>query len=257
MELSKEREEGLVRKYERQNLIGKAPPCWNYPLLTAVSLLLTTYGNNKAWQGDVGHIEYAFADGGLGSGPECKPLSGREGTIGTWGVVLVGRYDIPGNGAQTQILTKHTASGLCFWPQFERNNYPGVTNNQAELYAACMAMALLPPGWGGTLVLDSHITKERIVDPDKPMANVGPLDRRVIKMLVERLDCDVLLVPGHQREEGILVSGNNLADRLATEACVNYRERIERGEWQSVCQHYLYRQGCRDTGRRPGQDQAG
>ena len=224
---------GLTRRWERDTLKDRAPEGWNHPLLSAMSLLLNEYGNNKEWQKQIGEVEYAFADGGLATDGTCIRQSGNEGVIGTWGVVLMSR--------EGKVVAQ--ASGLCFLPQFESKIYPGITNNQAELYAAMACMAHLPPGWGGTLVLDSHITKERIAYPNKPMTNVGKGDRMVLKMLVDRMDCDVVLVPGHQKGDDVLTFGNNLADQLATEAGQEYVQKVENDVWKSVCKHNLYRKG--------------
>lgn len=235
-----------MRRWERDTLQGRAPEGWNYPLLSAMSLLLNEYGNNKEWQKQIGEVEYAFADGGLATDGTCIRQSGNEGVIGTWGVVLMGAgpdVAIARARGDDPNLVKHTASGLCFLPQFESKIYPGITNNQAELYAAMACMAHLPPGWGGTLVLDSHITKERIAYPNKPMTNVGKGDRMVLKMMVDRMDCDVVLVPGHQKGDDVLTFGNNLADQLATEAGQEYVQKVENDVWKSVCKHDLYRKG--------------
>src|SRR5690242_1685746 len=102
-------EAGLWRRFERDTLNNK-PLWWNYPLLSVASCLLNQYGGNKEWHRNLGYISNAFADGGLASGPECKPQSGRRGTIGTWGVVLYGRHETQGGFV-------HQENGLCFLPQ--------------------------------------------------------------------------------------------------------------------------------------------
>lgn len=121
-------------------------------------------------------------DGGvLGS-----PVKGVGQPAGAWAYCWVGPDQTLLRAESGLLLPAHVGG-------------PGVTNNQTEFYGLLMLLESLPPGWWGTLHMDSKITRGRAFEGDGLRGIPAPWADRLLRAR-DRLALDrltVVLVKGH------------------------------------------------------------